>query len=224
MMSSSCDSCHVDAGPEPGSPAYHRYRKVLWAAFVINLAMFVVEVIAAVQSDSLSLLADSIDFLGDSANYLLSLAVLGATILWRARAAMLKGLFMLGFGIYITIKAVLNLQAGVVPEAMTMGAIGTLALIANLSVAAMLFSFRDGDSNMRSVWLCTRNDSIGNIAVMFAALGVFGTGSGIPDLLVAAIMAALALTASRSVILQARGELRQAQNDSNQGGHTSHSH
>jgi len=204
---SSCDSCHSDAGPQPGSPAYDRYRKILWAAFVINLAMFVVEVIAAFRSDSLSLLADSIDFLGDSANYLLSLAVLGASLLWRARAAMLKGMFMLGFGVYITIKAVLNLQAGVVPEAITMGVIGTLALLANLSVAALLFGFRDGDSNMRSVWLCTRNDSIGNVAVMVAALGVFGTGSGLPDLIVAAIMATLALTASRSVIKQASSEL-----------------
>ena len=207
---SSCDSCHSDAGPQPGSPAYERYRKILWVAFVINLAMFVIEVIAAVQSDSLSLLADSIDFLGDSANYLLSLAVLGASLLWRARAAMLKGVFMLSFGIYITIKAILNLQSGVVPEAVTMGAIGMLALIANLSVAALLFSFREGDSNMRSVWLCTRNDSIGNIAVIVAALGVFGTGSGLPDLIVAAIMATLALTASRSVMQQATRELKKA--------------
>ena len=205
---SSCDGCHADTGPQPGSPAYLRYRKVLWAAFAINLAMFLVELIAAVHSDSLSLLADSIDFLGDSANYLLSLAVLGAGLLWRARAAMVKGMFMLAFGVYITVKAILNLQAGVVPEAITMGAIGSLALIANLSVAVLLFSFRDGDSNMRSVWLCTRNDAIGNIAVMAAALAVFGTGSGLPDLIVAGIMAALAITASYSVIKQARGELK----------------
>ncbi len=131
---------------------------------------------------------------------------------------------MLGFGVYITIKAIMNLQAGVVPEAMTMGAIGSLALFANLSVAALLFGFREGDSNMRSVWLCTRNDSIGNIAVVVAAFGVFGTGSGLPDLIVAGVMAALALTSSRTIIKQARAELKLARSKSVSQSEPGHSH
>jgi Co/Zn/Cd efflux system component len=207
-MGSCCHDPVESSGLEPGSPAFVQYRKVLWVAFLVNLAMFFIEIFAALRSDSLSLMADSIDFFGDAANYLVSLAVLGASLSWRAGTAMLKGAFMLGFGVFVGIQAIGHYQAGVVPEAATMGAVGFLALLANLGVAYLLFHFRNGDANMRSVWLCTRNDALGNLAVLAAAAGVMGTATGWPDLLVAAIMAALALTSGTSVIRQARRELQ----------------
>lgn len=184
------------------------YRRILWLAFWVNALMFVVEIFGAVSSQSLSLMADAIDFFGDAGNYLLTLLVLTAASTRRARAALLKGIVMAGFGLFICAQIVVHLKAGTVPGALTMGTIGTLALIANLGVTAALFRFRDGDANMRSVWLCTRNDALSNIAVVLAALGVFGTQSGWPDLTVAGLMAGLALSSAWSVIRQALTELK----------------
>ncbi|MGH8458741.1 MAG: cation transporter, partial [Nevskiales bacterium] len=161
------------------------------------------------RADSVSLLADAVDFLGDAANYGLSLFVLAMLPVWRSRAALLKGLTMAGYGLFVLIQAGWNAASGIVPEASIMGAVGLLALIANVSVAALLYAFREGDANMRSVWLCSRNDAIGNVAVMLAAVGVFGTGTAWPDLAVAAGMGLLALTTGRTVIRQARQELKQ---------------
>ena len=191
----------------PDLPPTGRYRIVLWAALVINAAMFVVEWGAGLSAGSVSLLADAVDFFGDAANYGVSLLVLGMALAWRARAALLKGAAMAMFGVFVLGRAAWSLAAGIVPEPLTMGTIGALALVANVAVAAMLFAWRGGDANMRSVWLCSRNDAIGNLAVMAAALGVFGTGSAWPDLGVAVVMGALALTAARTVIAQARAEL-----------------
>lgn len=187
-----------------------RYRRVLWLALLINAAMLMVELAAGYTSGSLSLLADSIDFAGDALNYGVSLAVLSAALAWRARAALLKAVSMMGFGAWVLGHAVWSLWSGTVPDAPTMGAIGFLALVANVSVAWMLYAFREGDANMRSVWLCSRNDAIGNVAVMLAALGVLGTGSAWPDLAVAAVMASLALHGGWQVWRQARGELAPA--------------
>lgn len=184
-----------------------RYRRILWAALIINAAMFAVEVGAGFRSNSVSLLADAIDFLGDAANYGVSLAVLSMALTWRAKAAILKGASMLGFGVFVLAKTAWAAQSGIVPEAATMGTIGSLALAANVAVALMLYAYRTGDANMRSVWLCSRNDAFGNIAVMLAALGVFGTGTAWPDLVVAAVMATLAIWGGSSVIQQARQEL-----------------
>ncbi len=186
-----------------------RYRKILWAALVVNLGMFGVEVIAGVRADSVSLLADSLDFLGDAANYGISLLVLGMSLTLRAKASLFKALSMLAFGVGVLIAAIWHLLSGQVPDAPTMGWVGSLALLANVGVAALLYAYREGDSNMRSVWLCSRNDALGNIAVLFAALGVFGTGSAWPDLLVASIMAGLAVTSSYQVMRHARQELTQ---------------
>lgn len=204
MSSKCCDSgC---ATPAVG-PAF---RKALWVALVINLAMFGVEIVSGLRSGSVSLLADAIDFAGDAANYGISLVVLSMGLVWRARAALLKGVTMMTFGLFVLARAGWSLHAGVLPEPMTMGVIGALALLANVAVALMLYAFREGDSNMRSVWLCSRNDALGNIAVMAAAAGVFGTGSAWPDLGVALAMAGLALSAGYSVIRQASQELRTA--------------
>ena len=187
-----------------------RYRKILWAALSINLAMFGVEIGAGFQSGSTSLLADAIDFFGDAANYGVSLAVLSAGAVLRARAALVKGACMMGFGLFVLGRAAWMYTQGGTPEALTMGSIGLLALAANVAVAAMLYAWREGDANMRSVWLCSRNDAIGNIAVMLAALGVAATGSAWPDLAVASGMAVLALVGGWSVTSQALAEIKHA--------------
>lgn len=201
-------ACSCSA-PEPKQPD-PRFRTALWIALVVNLTMFIVEGIASLTSGSVSLMADAIDFFGDSANYLLSLSVLSMGMLWRGRAAMVKGVTMATFGVFVLVRAGWVSTQGITPEAFTMGAIGLLALIANMGVAIMLFRFREGDSDMRSVWLCSRNDAIGNIAVMAAALGVFGTGSAWPDLIVAGIMGGLAITAGVSVVRHARQDIHEA--------------
>lgn len=203
-MSAHC--CHHEppsAGREPPG-----YRRVLWIALVVNALMFAVEIGAGVQAGSVSLLADAIDFFGDAANYALSLAVLSMGLAWRSGAAMLKAASMLAFGVAVLGRAAWSAWHGITPEPMTMGLVGALALAANVGVAVLLYNFREGDANMRSVWLCTRNDALGNLAVMAAALGVFGTGSAWPDLGVAAVMAALALSAGWTVMAQARRERR----------------
>lgn len=204
MSSRCCSSACSTPAVSPG------FRKALWLALTINLAMFVVEIISGLKAGSVSLLADAIDFAGDAANYGITLTVLSMGLVWRSRAAMVKGVSMLAFGVFVLARAGWSIHAGVVPEALTMGAIGALALLANVTVALMLYAYREGDSNMRSVWLCSRNDALGNLAVMVAAAGVFGTGSGWPDFLVALIMAGLALSAGYSVVRQARREMRAA--------------
>ncbi|MGZ5179074.1 MAG: cation transporter [Ramlibacter sp.] len=201
-MSAHCCSHHAcSTGPDP------RYRKVLWVALVLNALMFAVELGASWSSGSVSLLADSIDFFGDAGNYALSLAVLAMATRIRARAALFKAACMGAFGVFVLGKAAWTFHAGTPPEPATMGAVGLAALLVNGSVALLLYRFRSGDANMRSVWICSRNDALGNVAVMLAAAGVFGTGSAWPDLLVAATMGALALSGSYSVLRHAHGEL-----------------
>lgn len=187
-----------------------RWRRVLWIALIVNGAMFAVEIVAGVAADSRALQADALDFLGDSANYAISLGVAGMALAWRARAALVKALTMLAFGLWVLGSALWGFITGTAPHAETMGIIGALALAANVAVALMLYRYRTGDANMRSVWICSRNDAIGNLAVLGAAFGVFGTGQSWPDLAVAAIMAALAIWGSIEVFRQARGELATA--------------
>ncbi|MEC5386890.1 cation transporter [Uliginosibacterium sp. H3] len=205
-MSAHC--CHPE--PASGPPKQGAYRRVLTIALLVNLGMFVVEIVAGVHAGSVSLLADSLDFLGDAANYGISLWVLGMALTMRARASLLKAASMAAFGLWVLGSTIWQAAAGDVPHAMTMGVIGGLALAANLGVAALLYAWREGDSNMRSVWLCTRNDALGNIAVLIAALGVFGTGTAWPDLIVAGVMAVLALSSAWQVIRHASKELHRA--------------
>jgi Co/Zn/Cd efflux system component len=181
---------------------------VLWIALVANLAMFFVEIVAAAVSGSSALAADAADFLGDSANYALSLGAIAAGGAWLSRVALLKGAAMSVYGLGVLAYASWRAWLGVPPEPLTMGVVGLLALGVNFGVAALLYRFREGDANMRSVWLCTRNDVIANILVLVAAAGVLGTGTVWPDVGVAAILAFLGLTSGTSVIRQARAELR----------------
>ena len=179
----------------------------MWIAFAINVVMFAGEIGAGIASGSRSLQADALDFLGDAANYAISLGVAGMALGWRSRAALLKGGTILAFGLYVLVTTILAALDGTVPHAGTMGIVGIIALVANGSVALMLYRYRSGDANMRSVWICSRNDAIGNLAVLLAAAGVIGTGTAWPDLAVALIMAALAIWGGLQIISQARGEL-----------------
>jgi Co/Zn/Cd efflux system component len=187
------------------------WRRALWIALAVNAAMFCGEIIAGVASGSASLQADALDFMADAANYAISLGVAGLGLAWRARAALLKGWGLLLLGVWVTGSTAWHAYFQTLPEAGVMSAVGILALMANASVALMLCRFRTGDSNMRSVWICSRNDAIGNLAVIAAAAGVFGTGTGWPDLTVAAIMAGLSISGGWQIVRQARGELRSEQ-------------
>ena len=207
-----CCEGHCTTTEAPVDP---RFRKVLWVALWVNTLMFGVEIVGGLHAGSVSLLADAVDFAGDAANYALSLSVLSLGLLWRARAALVKGVTMAVYGLLVLAKTGWSAAFGVPPEAYTMGAIGMLALIANLSVAVMLYRFRGGDANMRSVWLCSRNDAIVNLAIILAALGVLGSGTRWPDLLVAAVVSGLALASARTVIRQARGEISTASREPN---------
>ncbi|WP_010113269.1 cation transporter [Acinetobacter sp. P8-3-8] len=200
-----CTCSHEPAPQKPNS----KFRTALWIALFINLAMFLVELIGGAYAHSSALWADSLDFFGDAVNYGISLAVLGASLYWRATVALLKGVTMALFGLVVIAKTAYAYVQGIPPEAITMGTIGVLALIANVIAAVILYAFRDGDSNMQSVWLCSRNDAIGNVAVILAAVGVFGTGSLIPDLIVAVVMSILGLTGGYQVIKKAMQERKQ---------------
>ena len=200
----SCDDCAptLTAGTAPA------VRRVLWFALIANASMFFVEIIASSMGDSMSLQADALDFFGDAANYGISLFVLGMAITLRARATLIKGATMAAFGCWVIGNALYRAVDGSNPDPATMGLIGSLALAVNVLVAVLLFRFRGGDSNLRSVWLCSRNDAIGNVAVMAAAAGVFATSSRWPDLAVAVLIAGLCLTSAVSVIRQALTEIR----------------
>jgi Co/Zn/Cd efflux system component len=185
-----------------------RYRRVLWIALAINGGMFLTELAAGLAAGSASLQADALDFLSDAANYAISLLVAGLALAWRARAAMVKGLSMGLLGLWVAGNTLSHALRGTLPHAEVMGAIGVLALLANGGVALMLYRYRGGDSSMRSVWICSRNDALGNLAVALAALGVFDTGTGWPDVVVAAVMASLSLWGALQIVDQASTELR----------------
>jgi Co/Zn/Cd efflux system component len=200
-MSASC--CN---DPHRGNPAY---RHVLWWVLAINSVMFVVEIGAGLASGSASLQADALDFLGDSANYAISLFVVGMELRYRATAALLKGATMAAFGLWVVGVTIWHAWHGTLPQAFTMGAVGIAALLANFASFGLLWAYREGDANMRSAWVCTRNDVVGNLAVLLAAIGVLGTDTGWPDLIVASAMAALALQGSAIVIRHSLSELKQ---------------
>jgi Co/Zn/Cd efflux system component len=172
--------------------------------------MFAVEVTAGLAAGSASLQADALDFLGDTGNYAISLFVVGMALQYRALAALLKGVTMGLFGRWVIGITGWHAFAGTLPEAFVMGAVGSAALVANAISFGLLWAYRGGDSNMRSAWICTRNDVLGNLAVLLAALGVFGTGTGWPDVAVAAAMAALALQGAYLVLTQSWSEFRTA--------------
>lgn len=210
-MSAHCCAHGPQDDGSDNRPRDARYRRILWAALGINGAMFLVEIVAGLAAGSVSLQADALDFLADAGNYGISLFVVGMALHFRARAALVKGATMGLFGLWVIGATIWHTVYGTLPHAVTMGAVGFAALIANAAVFAMLWAYREGDSNMRSVWLCSRNDVIGNFAVLLAAFGVLGTGTGWPDVFVAAVMGVLALQGAWIVTRQATGELRRGE-------------
>ena len=200
-------SCCDDGCSSSGSGPDGRYRRILWVALAINLAMFFVEIVASILSSSVSLRADALDFLGDAANYALALAVFGMTLRWRASAALLKGGVMGAFGLWVAASAVYHAIYATVPRAEVMGVIGVVALTANLAVAALLYRYRQGDSQALSVWLCTRNDALVNIAVIAAGVGVWASDTPWPDIAVAAVIACLGLSSAVRIVRRAVGEI-----------------
>lgn len=199
------DSCCASvAASSTTTPAW---RRALWTALAINLAFFLGEIVAGAVAGSAALQADALDFFGDAANYAISLGVIGLAVVWRSRAALVKGGTMLAFALWVLGLTAWHAWAGTLPEARTMGVVGVAALLANGAVALMLYRYRSGDANMRSVWVCSRNDAIGNAAVLLAAAGVFGTRTGWPDVIVAAIMAGLGLQGGWQIVRQARNEI-----------------
>ena len=204
MAASCCNSSCADTGNNDP-----RWRRALWIALAVNLAMFGVEIVAGATAGSRALMADALDFFGDAANYAISLAVAGLALVWRSRAALFKGATLLVLGLWVLASSAYAAFAGASPHAETMGVIGVLALLANVGVALLLYRFRSGDANMRSVWICSRNDAIGNLAVVAAAVGVFGTGPAWPDLIVAVVLAGLGISGGLQIIRQARSELRE---------------
>src|SRR4051812_30926968 len=206
MADCCCPPPPLTLDPHRGNSAY---RRVLWTVLAINGIMFLVEIGAGLAAGSASLQADALDFFGDAANYAISLMVVGMALRYRATAALAKGATMGLFGLWVIGTVIWHLVNGTLPNAITMGAVGFAALVANAASFGLLWAYREGDANMRSAWICTRNDVLGNLAVLLAALGVFGTGTGWPDIIVAAIMAGLALQGAAVVVRQSVAELRQ---------------
>lgn len=203
-----CHDSSCSSAPRAEALNSPKWRRALWIALFINAAFFVAEIVAGVAAGSAALQADALDFFGDAANYAISLGVAGMALAWRARAAVAKGGTLIAFALWVLGSTAWHALYGTLPQAEVMGIVGIAALVANGGVALMLYRFRTGDANMRSVWICSRNDAFGNAAVLLAAMGVFGTGTGWPDVIVAAIMGGLGLWGGWQIVGQARGELR----------------
>lgn len=186
------------------------YKRRLWLVIAINAAMFLVEMCAGALAGSQALKADALDFLGDSATYGISLAVIGASVRARSWAAIGKAASLSAMALWVLGITAYHVLVVGIPHAEVMGAIGVLALLANVGSVLILMRYRDGDANVRSVWLCSRNDAIGNVAVMAAAVAVWLTQTKWPDLAVAALMAALFFYSSARILKQSIDEMREA--------------
>lgn len=186
------------------------YKRALWIAVLLNVGYGLVEIVGGFLSGSQAVKADALDFLGDGVITLLGLIAIGWSLLWRARSALIQGIFLgvLGLGVLVsTAYRVIVLNE---PDAELMGVFGAIALIVNVAAALVLIPHRTGDANVRAVWLFSRNDAIGNLAVVIAAALVYWTGMSWPDLLVAVLIAGLFLHSSWSIIRDARADLRTA--------------
>lgn len=203
----------MSAGCSHHAPSFEglsaAYRRILWIVIAINATMFLVEIAAGVTARSEALKADALDFLGDSATYALTLWVIGQSPRRRASVALFKGLSLIVFALWVLGSTLYRAVVLGLPEPITMGTVGTLALVANLACALLLMRYRNGDANVRSVWLCSRNDAIGNIAVVLAASGVWASGTPWPDLLVAGLLASLFLYSAAVIVRLALAELKQ---------------
>ena len=203
------ESSRCDCGPKfDGASAV--YKRVLWIVIFINAVMFVVEMGAGLSAQSQALKADALDFLTDTTTYAISFYVIGRSVRLRTNAALFKGISLGAVGVWVLGSTIYQVFVVGVPVAFVMGTVGIMALVANVGCALLLTKFRNGDANVRSVWLCSRNDAIGNLAVVLAAGGVWATDTVWPDLLVAIVVASLFLSGAIQIVRQARTERRQA--------------
>ena len=200
-------SCHDHCNNSEQSDVSSAYRKVLWVCLIANAVMFVVQMIASYAAHSVSLLANSADFLSDAANYGISLYVLNQSLRKRAKASLFKGISLGLVGLWVAFETLHHALKPELPEPLIMAAISVVALVVNVGCAMLLYKYRGGDSNRESVWICSRNDAIGNIAVMIAAAGVFASGTIWPDIIVAAILGWLAISGAMRIIKSAKREL-----------------
>jgi Co/Zn/Cd efflux system component len=203
-----CHDSGCSSAARPDALNSPRWRLALWIALAVNAGFFAAEIVGGAVAGSTALQADALDFFGDAANYAISLGVAGMALTWRARAAVAKGSTLIVFALWVLAITAWHVFYGTLPRAEVMGVVGIAALVANGGVALMLYRFRTGDANIRSVWICSRNDAVGNAAVLLAAMGVFGTGTGCPDVIVAAIMGGLGLWGGLQIVNQGRRELR----------------
>jgi Co/Zn/Cd efflux system component len=186
------------------------YRRRLLLVTAINIGMFVVEMSAGQLSGSQALKADALDFAADGATYALSFWAIGKADTLRAGAAFIKGLSLLAMGLWVAATTLYQFFVIGIPAAEVMGVVGLLALGANVASVLLLMAYKDGDANVRSVWLCSRNDAIGNVAVVLAAGAVAIFNNGVPDLVVAGVMAALFLSSASQILVQSYNEWRHA--------------
>lgn len=204
-MPACCDHQPRFTGEDP------RFKRVLLAIIAINVVMFLVELGAGLIGQSMALQADSLDFLADSATYAITLLVIGKPVRIRSLAALAKGLSLGALGLWVAGASLYRVFVLHQPDAVVMGGIGLLAFAANVACALLLLKWRNGDANVRSVWICSRNDALGNLAVVLAASGVFLSGTPWPDLLVAGAMSALFLSGAWRIVRAAAGEMSAAQ-------------
>jgi Co/Zn/Cd efflux system component len=203
------DKCNDSCGSQSFKGLSARYIKILWIVVSINFLMFLVESVAGFLADSTALKADALDFLGDAATYAATLLVIGKPLKTRSLIALLKGLSLGAMAVFVLGFTLYRVFVTGEPEPFTMGAIGFMALAANMVSVLLLMKYRDGDSNVRSVWLCSRNDAIGNVAVIIAGAGVFATGTVWPDIIVAFVIAGLFMHSSLKITTQAISEFKE---------------
>lgn len=188
----------------------HAFRGVLWICLGLNFSMFIIDILASHIAGSIALLADAIDFFSDSASYVISLYVLNKSLRWRAAAALINAGGMAVVGLWVAYAAFERFHHPIVPHAPLMGGVGAMALCVNLTSAALLYRFRHGDSNARSVWMCSRNDALYNIGIIVSAFLVFYTASGWPDLAIAILILVLELFSAWHVFEHAREDFKRA--------------
>ena len=187
-----------------------RYKKILWTVIGLNGGMFLVELAGGALAGSQALQADSLDFAADAATYGLSLWAIGKPLATRATAALIKGASLLGIGAWVLGATLWQLLVLGLPNAPMMSGIALMALVANLTSVMLLARYQQGDANVRSVWLCSRNDAIGNVTVIIAAGLVWLLATPWPDLVVALGMAGLFFQSANRILQQAWAERRQA--------------
>ena len=200
----------TEAGEDTSAHMSAAYRRALWIVVLLNVGYGIVEMVGGFVSDSQALKADALDFLGDGLITLLGVVAIGWGVAWRARSALVQGVFLGALGLGVLVNTIIRLAQGYVPEAGLMGAIGIGALVVNVAATAVLIPHRAGDSNVRAVWMFSRNDAIGNLAVVIAAVFVGWLDSAWPDIVVAFAMAALFLQSAWVIIRDARADLRDA--------------